>query len=357
MKRGSQKWGVLVGLAAAASFGASTPFAKQLVEEVGPQLLAGLLYFGAFLALLVAVPSGRRRRETQLRRSDLPALAGLIVMGGVVAPVLLLVGLERVAGSTGSLLLNLEGPCTVLLGLLVFREHLGRGALVGAAAVFGGAALLSASGPAGSVDAVGVVAIAGACLLWGVDNNLTQSLTVRDPVQVVAVKTGVAGLVNIGLALARGEVVPAIMVVAGALVLGALSYGLSILLDAYALRALGAAREAGIFATAPFVGAALSIPLLSETVSARELVAGAVMAAGIGLIVIERHEHEHLHEPFSHEHLHVHDEHHEHEHASGVFAGEPHAHIHRHGRLVHAHPHVSDVHHRHSHARRPGVGK
>jgi len=341
--------GWVIGLAAAVTFGAGTPFAKLLLEDARPQLLAGLLYLGAFVVLAAVLPFRRRSREARLRAADAPRLIALVACGGVLAPVLLLVGLDRVSGSAGSLLLNLEGPCTMVIGLVVFGEHLGRRAWFGAAIVFGGGALLSLNGSAGSLDAVGALCIAAACLLWGVDNNLTQSLTLRDPFSIVAVKAGAAAAVNIALAALLGAAWPSAPGVLGALAVGAIAYGVSIVLDAYALRSLGAAREAVVFSTAPFVGALLALPVLSETLSATEVVAGAAMVAGLVLMLGERHEHEHVHEPLVHDHLHEHDEHHRHDHDEAVPAGAPHAHEHRHTALRHRHRHLSDVHHRHLH--------
>lgn len=341
--------GLAIGLLAAVTFGASTPFAKLLLDDVGPQLLAGLLYLGALLSLLAATPFRLRNVEARLRRADLPRLGGLVIAGGVAAPVFLLLGLERMSGSTGSLLLNLEGPFTVLLGLAVFGEHLSRRALLGAGAVFAGGALLSWGGSGGSADAVGALFVAIACLLWSVDNNLTQSLTLRDPFAIVRVKVGMAAVVNVTLGLVSSARFPRTPILAAAVALGAVSYGFSIVLDAYALRALGAAREAAIFATAPFIGAVVALPVLSETVSGLEVIAGFVMSIGIVLLLAERHDHMHSHEVLVHEHAHVHDEHHRHDHAPDVAFAEPHSHRHRHEAMGHAHSHVSDLHHRHRH--------
>src|SRR5262245_47312154 len=218
--------GVLLGLAAAISFGISAPLAKRLLADVDPQMLAGLLYVGAFAALSAVRP--RARVEARLRRADVPRLTAMVTAGGVVAPVLLLVGLERVSGVTGSLLLNLEGPLTILVGVAVFHEHLPGRAALGAAVIFGGAVLLGL-GPEGThADWVGILLIAGACAAWALDNNLTQSLTVRDPRSIVRIKTGVAGTVNVVLALAIGARFPTLTIVVAALALGALSYGLSV---------------------------------------------------------------------------------------------------------------------------------
>ncbi|WP_437607991.1 hypothetical protein WMF20_45120 [Sorangium sp. So ce834] len=110
---------------------------------------------------------------------------------------------------------------------------------------------------------------------------------------------------------------------------------------------LGAAREAAYFATAPFLGAVLAIPLLGERPGAADLAAAGLMAAGVALLRSERHAHAHTHAPLEHDHVHTHDEHHRHAH-DGAF-DEPHAHPHRHEPLSHDHPHVPDLHHRHEH--------
>ena len=345
----SERSGYSVGLLAACLFGASAPFSKLLLDSVDPQLLAGLLYLGAFVAVTPFVATRPRRREAALKRSDLPRLAAIVLTGGVVAPVLLMIGLERVSGVAGSLLLNLEGPLTLVVGVVVMHEYLGRRAAFGTVAIFGGSALIGLRGTDGTVEGLGVLLIGLACLGWALDNNLTQSISGRDPFQIVALKTGVAAAVNIGLALMRGESGASWGVVGGALALGALAYGISILLDAYALRLLGAAREAAIFATAPFAGALVAIPLLGESWSSPDLLAAAAMGVGVALLIADRHDHLHAHEAFDHEHRHVHDTHHDHPHDAGFGAMEPHSHPHRHRRLVHSHPHVSDSHHRHDH--------
>lgn len=343
----STRRGILFGLAAAVSFGISAPLSKRLLDDVGPQMLAGLLYLGAFVAL-AAVPS-RSAAEARVRPSDVPRLAAMITAGGIAAPVLLLLGLERVSGVSGSLLLNLEGPLTILVGIALFREHLSRPAAIGALVVFTGALVLGFESGDTEADWIGVVLITAACAGWALDNNLTQSLTVRDPRAIVRIKAGTAGTINVVLALAIGDGFPRAAVVVGALALGAVSYGMSVYLDALALRVLGAAREAAIFAVAPFAGALLAPFVLPESLSVQDLAAGALMAAGVALLLRERHDHRHHHVPLDHDHKHVHDEHHRHAHAAGVPVLEPHSHPHHHDELLHSHAHVSDAHHRHRH--------
>lgn len=353
MSSSAETKGALMGLGAAALFGLSTPLSKCLLPNTGPLMLASLLYLGGGLGLslvgaLTKVRRGERpSKEARLRREDAPLLAGVILCGGILGPVLMLVGLGRMSGVAASLLLNLEGPFTILLAVLVFREHLGRAMALAASLVLLGAAVLGFEAGELHGDVLGVLALAGACLSWAVDNNLTQRLSLKEPAAVVRVKGLGAGACTLVLALLSGQRLPAPSVVASALVLGCASYGVSIVLDTYALRYLGAAREAAYFATAPFIGALAALPLLGERLRWGDALAGAFMVAGVVLLLRERHSHVHTHEPLEHEHLHVHDAHHQHSHEGPVT--EPHSHPHRHVPLTHEHPHVSDLHHRHGH--------
>jgi drug/metabolite transporter (DMT)-like permease len=312
--------------------------------------MAGLLYLGAGLGLtLYGLVRPRRHtgREARVSRRDLALLAGITVCGGILGPVLMLFGLGRVSGLTGSLLLNLEAPFTMLLAVLLFREHMGRHAWSAAILIVGGGLLLSWRPGQLHADPWGILAIAGACLSWGVDNNLTQRLSLRDPVAVVKWKTLGAAVCTLAVGAALRPELPAAGVAAAALALGSLSYGASILLDMYALRVLGAAREAAFFATAPFIGAVLAVPLLGDRFGLADVGATLLMSSGVVLLVREKHGHVHTHDEIEHEHMHVHDEHHQHAH-DGPFE-EPHSHPHRHDPLTHEHAHLPDLHHRHRH--------
>jgi drug/metabolite transporter (DMT)-like permease len=343
----SERVGAAAGLLSAVAFGASAPVAQRLVQHADPQLLAGLLYGGAAVCLWT-VGGSTRRHEAALRRADVGRLGVVIGFGGVLGPVLLLVGLQHVTGTTGALTLNLEAPFTALLAVWWFGEYLGRrGWAAGGLIVAGALVLATAPGSPGG-DALGVTLIAGACACWALDNNVTQQLTVRDPISIVRTKASIAAAVNLGIALARRSEWPSGGVIAAALALGAVSYGVSIVLDAYALRLIGAAREAALFATAPFAGVVIAVAL-GEPFTVVSGVALVLMAVGAVGMLTDRHAHEHAHAALAHEHRHVHDEHHQHDHPPGVDPGAPHSHWHEHEPIVHSHSHVSDVHHRHGH--------
>ena len=343
--------GIPLALASAVLFGASTPFAKLLLGSVDPWLMAGLLYLGAGLGLAVLhVSRGVLRLpaiEAPLRRSDVPWLGAVILMGGVLGPLLLMLGLAHTEAAAASLLLNLEGLATMGLAWVVFHEYVDRRLLLGAFSILAGAALLSWQG--GASFQWSELLIAGACLCWGIDNNLTRKLSSSDPVQIAMLKGLVAGTVNLTLAVWQGATLPSTGIVLAVGVVGLLGYGVSLALFVLGLRYLGAARTGAYFSLAPFVGAILAIPMLGEPLSVQLIVAGCLMGFGLWLHLAEQHEHEHAHELLEHEHRHSHDVHHQHEHAPNDPQGEPHSHWHRHAALVHRHPHYPDLHHRHGH--------
>jgi drug/metabolite transporter (DMT)-like permease len=355
MSRSLLAWpGVPLALLSAVLFGISTPFAKLLLGDgTNPWLLAGLLYLGSGLGLAIHALSRKASRvptaEAPLRRSDLPWLALVVLSGGVIAPVLLMLGLAATEASTASLLLNLESLATMALAWVIFGENVDRRLLAGAAAILAGAVLLSwQGGPAGFGWGAG--AIAGACLAWGLDNNLTRRLSSADPVQIAWIKGLAAGAANLVLAIAAGARLPAAAAIGSAALIGFIGYGVSLVLFVLGLRHLGAARTGAYFSTAPFVGALVAIALLGEPVTGQLVLAGLLMAIGLYLHLVEAHEHAHVHEALEHEHRHVHDEHHRHPHIADDPQGEPHTHRHRHLPLVHKHPHYPDLHHRHRHA-------
>jgi drug/metabolite transporter (DMT)-like permease len=341
-------------LAAAVLFGASTPAAKALVGEIDPVLLAGLLYaasgigLSAWLLLRPLVARGERR--LRLARADLPWLAGAVLCGGIVGPVLLMLGLTRTPASAAALLLNLESALTALIAWFVFGEHFDRRIALGMGLIVAAGVLLSIGPGASAGLGWGAIAVAGACLAWALDNNLTRKVAGGDAVAIAAIKGVVAGAVNLGIAaFVIGAQWPGPALALGAALAGFFGYGVSLVLFVLALRALGTARSAAYFSTAPFVGAALALLLLGESPGAAFWAAAALMAAGVWLHLSERHEHLHVHEPIEHSHEHVHDEHHLHEHGFRWDGREPHTHWHVHARLAHRHAHFPDVHHRHAH--------
>ena len=337
--------GVWSCLVAALLFGASTPAASVIADDMTPLVLAGLLYLGA--AIVVAPWWLRRPPDRAALRRDRRSLAVAIVAGGAIGPALLTAGLVDTPAATASLLLNMELVATVVLAATLFREHLGRNMLLAAALVtVAGALLVWEPGATANLSALLIV---GACVCWGLDNSVTSRIDQVSPQHVTFLKGIVAGSVNLVLGLlisGAGDV--GAWSVLGALVVGAFGYGMSITLWVRGAQQLGAARGQVIFATAPFIGAVLAWVLLSEPVAAVQIVAMAIAACGVAISLRSAHLHQHHHHAMQHTHEHEHtDGHHDHAHPDG-FEGR-HSHVHEHAAIVHSHRHVPDLHHRHEH--------
>ncbi len=324
-----------------------TPLAKLLLGEVSPWLLAGLLYVGSGLGLgmyrLI-----RRPGRVHLAKSEVLPLAGAIVFGGILGPVLLMFGLSAMPATGASLLLNAEGVFTALLAWFVFKENVDRRIALGMAAIVAGAIVLSIPTGAELGSAWPALAVLGACLCWGIDNNLTRKVALNDATWLAAVKGGVAGPVNLAIAFLLGAQLPSALSIGAAMVVGFFAYGLSLVLFIVAMRHVGTARAGAYFSIAPFFGAVLAIAL-GAPITIPLVIAAVLMALGVWLHLTERHGHEHTHAPVTHDHWHEHDEHHDHEHDGPVAAGVRHRHAHTHTAVTHDHEHYPDAHHRHAH--------
>jgi len=339
--------GVLAALTSALLFGVATPLAKLLLETTSPWMLAGLLYLGSGVGLFI-YRRIVRSPSVQLLPQDRLWFAGAVLAGGIIAPVLLMTGLGGMAAADASLMLNAESVFTTLLAWFAFKENFDRRIALGMVAIIAGALLLSWPGDAQFAGVWPSLAILGACLAWGIDNNLTRKVSLSDASWIASVKGLVSGSVNLSLAIALGAEIPSLQSVSGMLVLGFFSYGISLVLFVIGLRHLGSARTGAYYSVAPFFGALLAL-LMRDPLTVALALAGILMALGIWLHLSEHHDHLHIHEPVIHTHEHVHDEHHSHSHSDEVPGGARHSHPHAHQRLEHIHPHFPDAHHTHRH--------
>lgn len=346
-----KKKGLQSAILSAILFGISPVACKAIVGQMPPALLAGLLYLGSGLGLTGVVFHQRsdvRGILGALSWRQKAVLAGAILSGGVAAPLFLAYGIRQGTATEVSLLLNFETVATTLLAWLIFHEHVGSRVWIGKLFIIGASILVVLTG-SGSVHlSVPGLAVLAACLLWGVDNNLTRELESIPASLLACIKGWSAGSFNILLSflLFRGE--PTAVQVSGTLLIGALSYGASLVLFIRSLREIGSARTSTWFASGPFIGTILSVIVLGERPPGEYWVAALVMLSGMFFLYGEAHRHVHRHEPLAHSHPHVHDEHHLHEHGEGEGEG-GHEHFHEHEPLTHAHVHWPDIHHRHVH--------
>lgn len=340
-----------LGLLAALFFGMATPVSKLLLRDVNAFELAGLLYLGAAIGVLPLIISSSRKRRTIPPKSRQLShgikIMGAIVCGGFLGPVFLLLGLNVAHAASVAIWLNMELVSTAVLGVVLFNDHLDRNGWIGVGLTLcAGIVMTMSEGSSGGLAALLVTA---ACVCWGFDNHFTALIDSLPPSHITLLKGLVAGTVNIAIGFSISDGLPTFTLVAMALLLGAISYGLSIVLYVASAQYLGATRSQIVFSTAPFFGVALSVVILNESFTLMHVVAMSFIGAGIYFSNRLQHHHPHEHMAVVHTHVHRHDDDHHDDHHDIDDPSQPHTHVHNHAHTEHTHDHFPDLHHRHQH--------
>lgn len=282
---------VVLAIGAAVLYALSTPFSKLLMQAgVDSTVLAGLLYLGAGFGMSVVLLMQKRQgsaTEKSLRKDDAPYAVAMVLLD-VAAPALLLWGLASCEADSVSLMNNFEIVATALIAMVLFREKVGP-KLWAAIAFITAACILLSLGEGDSFSiGLGSLTVLGACVCWGVENNCTNRISDRNPIQIVCIKGLGSGFGALVIGLFIGGALPVWFLVFFALGLGFLAYGLSICLYIYAQRGLGAARTSAYYAVAPFAGVAISWAIYGVNPSPYFIVALVLMLVGSFLALPEK---------------------------------------------------------------------
>lgn len=345
-----KKKGIYSAILSAFLFGMSPVACKAIVSQMPSPLLAGLLYLGSGVGLSIVVL--RQRINFCAILASIPwqqrfYLTGSILTGGIAAPLFLAHGIRSGAATEVSLLLNFETVATTLLAWIIFHEHIGYRVWLGKLFIVVASILVVVSGNGETKLSTSGLSVLAACLLWGIDNNLTREIESLPASLLACIKGWSAGIFNVVLSVFLFKSNVTIFQVSGVMIIGALSYGFSLVLFIHALRDIGSARTSTWFASGPFIGAFFSVVLLGERPPDEYWVAAIAMISGIFMLYGEIHRHIHEHKYLAHSHSHTHDEHHIHDHNEDEENKTDHNH--KHEPLAHSHVHWPDIHHRHAH--------
>ena len=339
---------ITFAILAAVCYGVSAPLAKILLTEIPSTQMAALLYLGAGLGMAFVSILGRKdSKEAKITKKELPYTLGMILLD-IAAPILLMFGLNMTTPANASLLNNFEIVATSLIALLIFKESIGKRMWLAIMFITLSSLILSFENISSFSFSTGSLLVLAACLCWGLENNCTRMLSLKNPIQIVIIKGFGSGIGALIIAFSVKEISYHAIYVASALLLGFFSYGLSVFFYIKAQRELGAARTSAYYAIAPFVGTTLSFIIFSQPLTVSFVVALLIMVIGAYLAAVEKHDHLHTHEEVEHDHRHSHDDNHHNHHHEPDFIGE-HSHIHVHSKTTHDHKHTPDIHHIHSH--------
>lgn len=344
-----QKKAILFGLLAGLLFGIATPISKLLLTSLNGYTIAGALYLGAALVFLpYMIKNYRVDFRLALMKTNGLKLLGIVVFGGVLGPLFLLAGLNSANSTSVSIWLNFELIATALLGVLLFKEHLSRYALIGILFTLSSGIIISLN-----EDMTGLragILVAFACIFWGIDNHLTAIVDGISSKATTFIKGLVGGAVNVTLGIVFFNVTDLLQSqTVMTIFLGMISYGISIVLYVSASQIVGATRGQILFSTSPLWGIIGATVLLAEPINWTTIMSFVLLSIGIILSNVRGHSHTHKHLRVQHIHLHSHiEDHHFHKHRN-IAKEASHIHIHSHQLLYHEHDHFPDLHHRHDH--------
>ena len=272
-------WAIL----AAALYAISTPISKGLLNEIPPAMMAALLYLGAGIGMsiigLFRFKTGKVKQEMKLTKNELPYTIGMVVLD-IAAPILLMTGLTITTPATVSLLNNFEIVATSIIALTLFKEAITKRLWIGITFITIASIILSVDDFSNITFSWGSILVLLAAVCWGIENNLTTKLSVKDPLQVVIIKGFGSGLGSLIICFVIGETANNILYIIATLILGFVAYGLSIYFYVYAQRYLGAAKTSAYYAVSPFIGTLLSLILFFEIPTMSFIIALVIMIVG-----------------------------------------------------------------------------
>ena len=263
------KKGILYAFMAALCYAISSPVSKLLLNYIPPTLMAGFLYLGAGLCMLVIFVikkiKGNIKKEKRLSKKDIFYVIGMVLLD-IAAPILLMFGLTTTTAANVSLLNNFEIVMTSLIAFIFFKEKISLRVWLGIIIITIACLLLACEDLSAFKFSYGSLLVIGAAICWGLENNCTRMISNSDPLEIVLIKglcSGTGSLI-IGLCIGERIALANLWIVALVLALGIIAYGLSIFIYIYAQRYIGAAKTSAYYAINPFIATFLSLIIFQD---------------------------------------------------------------------------------------------
>lgn len=291
MLKTKQSMGISCAILAAALYAISCPISKILLKKIPPTTMAGLLYFGAGIGMsivgLFRSKTGNSEKEMRITKKEMPFVVGMVVLD-IAAPIFLMIGLTITTSANVSLLNNFEIAATSLIALFIFKEPISKRLWIAIGLITMASIFLSVENINSFNFSFGSIIVLLAAVCWGFENNCTRMLSVKDPLQIVVIKGFGSGLGSLLISFILKETTTNVVYIIAALLLGFISYGLSIFLYVYAQRELGAAKTSAYYAIAPFIGVGLSFIIFRKMPTSSFVIALIIMMLGAYFASIDK---------------------------------------------------------------------
>ena len=257
----------IFAILAAALYAINIPLAKLMLNHINPTMMAAFLYMGAGIGMLaysfIHKAVVKEQQKEPLTRKELPYTIAMIVLD-ILAPILLMIGISKTNSANVSLLNNFEIVATSIIALFIFKESITKKLWLAISLVTIASVILSFEGMGAFVFNEGSWFVLGACVCWGFENNCTKMISNKSSEDIVIIKGCFSGVGSLLVAIVLGEAFPAFIWLVAVLVLGFVSYGLSINFYIMAQNNLGAAKTSAYYSIAPFLGVAFSLLFVGE---------------------------------------------------------------------------------------------
>lgn len=274
---------ILLAILAAALYAISSPVSKILLNKVSPTMMAALLYLGAGIGMSIIgfyrKKTGKIKEEMKITKKELPYTVGMVVLD-ILAPIFLMIGLTITTPANVSLLNNFEIVATSLIALFIFKEVISKRLWIAIILITIASIVLSIEDASSFSFSLGSIFVLFASVCWGLENNCTRMLSVKDPLQVVVIKGFGSGFGSLLISFILKETSTEVFYIIATLLLGFVAYGLSIYFYVYAQRELGAAKTSAYYAIAPFIGVVLSFIIFSDIPTISFIAALLIMIVG-----------------------------------------------------------------------------
>lgn len=281
-----KKFPILYAILAALLYAISSPVSKVILNEIPSTMLAGILYIGAGGGMLIFSLLKNRygfSEPINMDKEETICTVAMIVLD-TLAPILLLAGLSSTTAENVSLLNNFEIVATTLIALLLFNEKVSKRLWFAIGLITLASIILSTDSTSSMNFSFGSILVLLATICWGFENNCTRVLSNKNPIDIVIIKGFGSGIGSLIISYVINERSDNIKYIIFALLLGFVSYGLSIYFYILAQRYLGAAKTSAYYAIAPFIGVILSFAIFKEIPQIKFFAALLIMAGGMYLV-------------------------------------------------------------------------
>jgi len=267
-------------------FAISIPFAKIFSNHIEPLIAGGLFYLGAGLGLLITLIFFKKDRNLNLDKKDLPYAISMVLLD-ICAISLLMLSFSHTTGANISLIGNFELVATTFFAFFIFKERISKKLFLAIILITTACIILNFEGSESFVFNFGSFLVLLSALCWGLENNCTRMLSKKDTRQITTIKGIFSGFGSLALAILFNLPFPHIKWIISALIVGFLSYGLSVCFYIYAQRFLGAAKTGAYYSIAPYFGVIFCLVFLKEHPQAQLYSALFIMIIGGILTVLD----------------------------------------------------------------------